>query len=146
MFFKRVLISFFLRFAALLLFIFIIRLANDKPGFLGFSDLLAFFEETNEKGQLKIDFMRPINDLINDVQGTIKKFNSIYTKMLTKFGWWNTILLPVTATLLLVELVAVPCVIVWDLTALVLAYISYFVSFINYIISFEGWKPPVPTP
>lgn len=144
MFFKRVLIAFFLSFATLFLFIFIIRLANGKNGFLGFSDLLAFFEETDSTGSLKIDFYKPIQKLIDDVKSTINNFNNIYSKMITKFGWWSTILLPVTATLLIVEIISVPCIIIWDLTLMVITYISYFVSFINYIISFEGWVSPIP--
>ena len=44
MFFKKILISFFVIFSCLMLFIFIIRLSNNKEGFLGLSDLLDYFE------------------------------------------------------------------------------------------------------
>ena len=43
MFFKRIIIALFGFFITLMLFVFIIRVANNKSGFLGISDLFDYF-------------------------------------------------------------------------------------------------------
>ena len=74
MFFKKILIGFFVFFSAIMLFIFIIRLGNNKSGFLGLSDLLDYL------GSGRVDFYKPLRVFNDDVGGIIRDFQRYITE------------------------------------------------------------------
>lgn len=135
MFFKKVLISFFLIFSCLMLFIFIIRLSNNKEGFLGLSDLLDYFET--------IDFYKPLNHFKNDIGGIINSFNSSITRVQNNASFWDSFLAVFNVIVQGFKLLSIPVVLVFDLAKMLWGYIEIFSNFINFIISFEGWTPSV---
>lgn len=135
MFFKKILISFFVIFSCLMLFIFIIRLANNKEGFLGLSDLLDYFET--------IDFYKPLNHFKNDIGGIINSFNSSITRVQNNVSFWDSFLAVFNVIVQGFKLLSIPVVLVFDLAKMLWGYIEIFSNFINFIISFEGWTPPV---
>lgn len=135
MFFKKILISFFVIFSCLMLFIFIIRLSNNKEGFLGLSDLLDYFET--------IDFYKPLNHFKNDIGGIINSFNSSITRVQNNVSFWDSFLAVFNVIVQGFKLLSIPVVLVFDLAKMLWGYIEIFSNFINFIISFEGWTPPV---
>lgn len=130
MWFKKFFIALFGFFAIFILFIFIIRIANNKTGFMGLSDLFTYFES--------VDFQKPIDNLVKDVTNTYNSFNNVIVRLWSWGKWLPNIILPVLATIELVKIVAILCVIMWDIFVLAIGYIQIFTNFISFIIQFEG--------
>lgn len=135
MFFKKILISFFVIFSCLMLFVFIIRLANNKEGFLGLSDLLDYFET--------IDFYKPLNYFKNDIGGIVNSFNSAIVRVQNNSSFWDSFLAVFNVIVQGFKLLTIPVVIFFDLVKMLWGYIEIFSNFINFIISFDGWTPPI---
>lgn len=132
MFFKKILISFFIFFSVLMLFIFIIRLANNKSSFLGLSDLLNYFESG------KIDMYQPLQYFNNDLGGIIRDFQRFLSEIVI-----NNPLDFITAVGEMIyqifKLLSIPVVAAFDVIKMVVGYITIFSNFIQWIISFEGY-------
>lgn len=137
MFFKKVLITFFIVFSTLMLFIFVVRLANHKTGFLGLSDLLSYFEDS------KIDFYEPLKSFSNDIGGIVRDFSS-YIKNIQINNPWDTFVVAVNLLAKGFKMLSIPIVASFDLFKMIVGYISIFANFINWLISFEGYISPTP--
>ena len=132
MFFKKVLIAFFIFFSTLMLFIIIIRLGNNKISFLGLSDLFSYFENGN------VDFYKPISYFSNDIGGIIRDFQYFLSDIVVN-NPWDAITVAVKMLGNIFKLLYIPVIAVFDLIKMLVGYISIFANFINWVISFEGY-------
>jgi len=132
MFFKKILISFFILFSVLMLFIMIIRLGNNQSSFLGLSDLINYFESG------KIDMYKPLQVFNSDVGGIVRDFQ----RYITDIAFNNPLDVLVAigeAFVQLFKLISIPVIAVFDIIKMLVGYITIFSDFINWIISFEGY-------
>jgi len=132
MFFKKVLISFFIFFSVLMLFIMIIRLGNNKSSFLGLSDLLNYFDSG------KVDFYKPLNYFNNDIGGIIRDFQRYLTEIQIN-NPLDALVAIGEGFMQLFKLISIPVVAVFDFLKMLFGYITIFSDFINWVISFEGY-------
>lgn len=135
MFFKRVIFALFGFFITIMLFIFIIRVSRGLNGFLGFSDLIDYFDSG------KIDFYKPINTFIQNITKTFNGFASIIEKAKDINNFFDVLSLVATLLVQAFKLMAFPVILIFEFIRLIISYFSIFIDFINWIISFEGWKP-----
>lgn len=132
MFFKKVLISFFIFFSVLMLFIMIIRLGNNQSSFLGLSDLLNYFDIG------KIDFYKPLNYFNNDIGGIIRDFQRYLVEIQIN-NPLDALVAIGEGFVQLFKLISIPVVAIFDFLKMIVGYITIFADFINWIISFEGY-------
>lgn len=156
--FKRVFIALFFTFAAVFIFIMIIRLANNKSGFLGFNDLLSYFES--------IDLYKPLNNFKNTFDNLKKVFddfarsiniNTIFNNAGgsggrgTDSNFWDNLVSGISSIFgwlgnnvanlfkMLYTIMAMPIHLLFDLINLIIDYFGIFIKFIDFIINFEGY-------
>jgi len=132
MFFKRVIISLFIFFSVLMLFIMIIRLGNNKDGFFGFSDLINYLDSG------KVNFYKPLRVFNDDIGGIIRDFAK-YINGIDVNNPLDAIVLVVKGIAQLFKLLSIPVVAIFDFIKMIVEYIEIFTNFINYIISFDGY-------
>ena len=136
MFFKKVLISFFIFFSVLMLFIMIVRLGNNKTSFLGLSDLLDYFNSG------KVDMYKPLSSFNNDVGGIIRDFQRYMTEISIK-NPLDAIVFLGEGFIQLFKIISIPVVAVFDFLKMLFGYITIFADFINWVISFEGYPSTI---
>lgn len=135
MFFKRVIIALFGFFAAFMLFVFIVRLANNKQGFLGFSDLFNYF------GSGDLDLGKPVNDFVNNLKNVFNDFSDIIESAKHINSFVDVLFIIAKLFVQAIKLIAFPVIVIFEIIKLVVSYFIIFGNFINWIISFEGWIP-----
>lgn len=136
MFFKRVIIALFGFFITLMLFIFIIRIANHKSGFLGISDLFDYFDSG------KVDFYKPFKTMIDNIVNVFNGFSQIVEKAKNINNAWDVLSILGAGLVQGLKLISFPVILIFEIIRMIVGYIMIFIDFINWIISFNGWMPP----
>lgn len=155
MFFKRIIISILSIMFVLFLFIFLVRLGNNKTGFLGMEDLFSYFEN--------VDMSKPLNNFKNSFDRLINSWRQVFNDLGVSFstsgssgggrgysysfwesiGRWfasfgNGLKDFFTA---LYTLIFFPVEFLLDLLIFIFEFFKIFFDFINWCITFEGYPP-----
>lgn len=133
--FRRFFIILFSSFSCIMLFVSIIRLSNNKNGFLGLSDFLTYVES--------VDFSEPTNKIAGDIKTFVDNWKSVANEFSQSDNIFDinaiNFFSAVGKTLIL------PFTVIYDLLYLIWGYLKIFIDFVNWIITFEGYTPPVIT-
>lgn len=136
MFFRRILISLFVSFSVLMLFILIIRIGNGKTGFFGFSDLINYLDSGN------VDMYKPLRFFNDDIGGIVRNFAS-YINGVVVHNPLDALLVVIKGLAQIFKLLSIPIVAIFDFIKMIVEYLQIFGNFVNYIISFEGYVSSV---
>ena len=156
--FRRFFFVLFLSFACIFLFIFLIRLSYNRTGFLGFNDLLSYFEGKDLYKPITNfrDTFKRLGDSVHELSKSIN-ITTIFGGSSGSGGrgvdkeWYETLASYVGSLFswvgnnianlfrLLFTIISMPIFLIFDLVELFVTYLGLFIDFIAYIISFDGY-------
>lgn len=144
---RKAIISLFCIFITMFMFIFVLRLAQGKRGFLGFNDLFSYFES--------VDFNKPLRRFSNDISTLSKSWQSFGNQnngviVQGTFGQIYQDLPGYSSSSLfeshffktinaIAETIAFPFKLIGDILLMIVDYLVIFTGFISWFISFEGY-------